>query len=516
MTLPPFVHRRVSHSPSWVGPAVVVVLASLIAMTWAGRVSIWTDEAVTITATQRTWPELWQLLQRIDSVHGAYYAMMKPWIELTGVDPFWIRLPSALAAGGTAAGVMVLTRSFASRGTALLAALVCSIIPRMTWGGIEARPFVFSALAAVWCTWALVRAVRSNVWNWWLLYGILAAAGVLFNIYLGLLILCHGLTVWALVPRAGRRRGLLSWASAAAGALTITSPLLLRVVGQRGQLGGAGEQSVVAIARRVVVNQAFLGETPADDSITGILGRVWMPAAIALALTGAALVLCALLRRPGIGDERRAIIAVALPWCLVPTMVVASYAIVVSPIYQPRYFTFAAPAVAILVAAGARTLRPKVAIAVALCFALLCGVVYISQRQPFSKAGSDWVAVAREVSEFAESGDAVYFVPRHEVIDGRAQYTARRIAVAYPDAFAGLEDLTLYLTPAETASQDGYSLPLKDVADAALANDVVWVIYGHNYPTAEIEGARFFFESHGYAGEVLWDGPSTTVVRYER
>src|SRR3954447_15910920 len=83
---------------------VVFLVATALSAVGSGGVSLWTDEAVTLSVATRTWGELWDLLGHVDAVHGLYYALMKPWVEAFGGSEVALRAPSALAAGGAAAG----------------------------------------------------------------------------------------------------------------------------------------------------------------------------------------------------------------------------------------------------------------------------------------------------------------------------------------------------------------------------------------------------------------------------
>ena len=83
-------------------------------------------------------------------------------------------MPSGLAVGGAAAGVVVLGKQFSSRTVAVAAGVFCAILPRTTWAGIEARPYAVSMMAAVWLTVLLVYAARRETVGW-LSYGIALA-----------------------------------------------------------------------------------------------------------------------------------------------------------------------------------------------------------------------------------------------------------------------------------------------------------------------------------------------------
>lgn len=499
---------------TWTTATVIFVAATVLAAAMSPSVSLWTDEAVTISAAERSFPELWALLQRIDAVHSLYYAFMNVWIEVFGASPFSLRLPSALAAGGTALGVYMLTRRLGSEGTALTAGIVAATLPRLAWGGIEARPFIFSALAAVWASYLLVRALRDGRAWLWIAYSAVAAVGVLVNIYLVMLVVGHAITVIVL---ARRQQGtLVRFFSAAAAAALVSSPLLLLVRSQQAQLGTAGDRSPLSILRKIVVNQFFLGETP--DSEVGPLwfARAWQGAAILAAAIGVALMIVAIVRRSATGDRKRDILALVLPWILLPTALVAAYAVVASPIYQPRYFTFTAPAAAILIALGIRAIgRRWITAATITVYALCIVVVLTSQRTPFAKGGSDWSAVADVVSAESADGDAVYFAPRYPERETINQ-TTRRIAQAYPDAFDGLKDVTIYRTGAESGSLDGLSRPLADAMDDLKEVDRVWVVLSvKSFPDTQDESSELL-EDAGFTARVAWDGPSTVVLEYSR
>ncbi|GAA1656735.1 glycosyltransferase family 39 protein [Microbacterium flavum] len=505
-------HRR-APAPGVLASIALFAGAAALAMLMSPSVSLWTDEAVTLSAATRTPEQLWALLQRIDAVHGVYYAFMSGWIHVFGDSPFAVRLPSALAAGATALGILSLTRLIASGTTAWLAAVACATLPRVAWGGIEARPFIFSALAATWATYLLVRAVRSSAPRAWAAYGLVAAAGVLINIYVVLVIVAHAATV-LLLPRT--RRTLAGFAVAAALAVAVTTPLLLLARSQQGQLGGLGDRNPLSIARKVLVNQLFLGETPTAEAAPAWFTRAWQIGAVAAAAIGLFLITLAVLRRTAPGDRKREILAVAMPWLIIPTVIVAGYAVAVAPLYQPRYLTLVAPAGAILIAVGVRTIRARAAaIALVAVYVVAIAIVFTSQRIPFAKSGSDWSAAARVVESQADAGDAMYFAPRDtDGPSGTAHLTSRRIAYAYPGAFVGLTDLTLQETGAQSATLDGSSRGLDEALPLPDGTQRVWALYSKKGPPLVRTGSDTLLRDAGYVGTVVWDGPSTVVVEY--
>ncbi|MBW8711327.1 MAG: hypothetical protein JF631_09845, partial [Mycobacterium sp.] len=126
--------------PAVLDPLIVGVLAATLSLCGAGRPSFWYDEAATISASySRSLPQLWQMLSNVDAVHGLYYLLMHGWFQIFPPTEFWSRAPSGLAVAGAAAGLVVLGRQFSSRTVAVSSGVVCALLPRSTWAGIEAR-----------------------------------------------------------------------------------------------------------------------------------------------------------------------------------------------------------------------------------------------------------------------------------------------------------------------------------------------------------------------------------------
>jgi mannosyltransferase len=89
-------------------PLAIAVLAAVVGGAAASRPSLWYDEGATISASaSRSLPELWRMLGHIDAVHGLYYLLMHGWFTLVPPTEFWSRVPSCLAVGVAAAGVVV-------------------------------------------------------------------------------------------------------------------------------------------------------------------------------------------------------------------------------------------------------------------------------------------------------------------------------------------------------------------------------------------------------------------------
>jgi len=501
------------------------LVAAGITLVGSWHVSLWTDESATISASRRSLGELWRMVHTIDAVHGCYYAFMHVWTSLFGFSPFAVRLPSALAVGATAVCVYVLGRRLAGTTTATSATAVFILLPRSSWSGIEARPFAFTALLAVAATLVLMHALgQPRARASWLAYAVLLGVGVAVNVYVALLAVCH--LVSLLFDRSVLPRQRLRWLAAAAGGAVIASPVVLEARMQTGQLGG-DELRWTNLFRNIAVNQWFLGDTPTTTTgrsttqlSAGNVGSWWLPASVALAVVGWCLVLLVVsrgwLRRRSASDPDQWVTAWTIPWLAIPTAVIGGYSILVHPMYSPRYLTFAAPAIAIAVGRGLVVLARRWSqIATAAVIVLLAVPIYVSQRQLYAKNGSDWVSVADFISAHKAPDEAVYYTPRYPTAPPPVGQTSRGIAVAYPEAFAGLADLTLASDASAADNLTGISEPLAAASNRLADFDTVWVIRRRDYPLRSATNEARIFALARFVGSVVWQGPLDEVVRFD-
>ena len=312
-------------------PLAVALLAAVISGAAASRPSLWFDEGATISASaSRSLPELWRLLGHIDAVHGLYYLLMHGWFAVFPPTEFWSRVPSCLAIGLAAAGVVVFAKQFSSRTIAVCAGVVFAILPRVTWAGVEARSYAFTAVAAIWLTVLLITAIRRNKWWLWLLYAVALMLSILLNIYLVLLVPAYAVVT----PVVGRRKSVVVWwAATSAVAVAAMTPFMLFAHGQKFQVGWISRLNWHNVID-VLQHQFF------DNSVPfAILAAVILVAALAFRWTG---------RWEWDRDTRRLLIVCAA-WIVVPTAVSLIYS-AFEPFYYPRYLFFTTPAMAVVLA----------------------------------------------------------------------------------------------------------------------------------------------------------------------
>jgi mannosyltransferase len=410
-------------------PWVIAVLATAISAGWAGRPSLWFDEGATISASaSRTLPELWKLLGHIDAVHGLYYLLMHGWFTIFPPTEFWSRVPSSLAIGGAAAGVVVFTRKFApqvsARATAVCAGIVFAILPRITWAGIEARSSALSVAAAVWLTVLLVTAARRNRPQLWLLYALVLMLSILVSINLVLLVPVYAAMLPLLVAKKSRKSPVAWWAVTSAVAVGAMTPFMLFAHGQVWQvnwIGTLNRNLFLDVAHR----QYF------DHSIPfAILAGVIVVAAIVARLAGV----------PGLGGDTRRLLLACAAWIGIPTGVVLIYSVIAEPIYYPRYLILTAPAAAVLLAVCIVTLagKPRAIVGVLVLCAVAAFPNYLfTQRGPYAKEGWDYSQVADLISSHAAPGDCL-------LVDNSVVWKPgpiRALLAARPAAFRSLIDV---------------------------------------------------------------------------
>jgi mannosyltransferase len=443
--------------PAVLDPLIVAVLAAAVSLAGAARPSFWYDEAATISASySRSLAQLWRMLGNVDAVHGLYYLLMHGWFQIFPPTEFWSRVPSGLAVGGAAAGVVVLGRQFSSRTVAVACGVVCAILPRSTWAGIEARPYAVSMLAAVWLTVLLVYAAHRDNAGAWLSYGIALAMSILLDVYLVLLLLAHAVFIGVF---RRTRTVLVRFAIASVLAGCAVTPFLLAAVGQVQQISW-----IAPIGRRtfedVAVQQYFERSPP-----FAVLSALVVVAAIVLWFSTSA----------QLASEDRQLLTLAVAWLVIPTALIVIWSAVVHPSYTPRYLSFTAPAMALLlgVCIAAVASRPWAAAALVSLFAVAAAPNYVRvQRNPYAKYGMDYSQVADLITAKAASGDCllvndtVTFMPA----------PMRPLMAARPDAYRKLVDLTLWQRATDRNEVFDTNLIPEVVARPLSHCGVVWII----------------------------------------
>jgi mannosyltransferase len=496
--------QRRTGLPGWLVVAVPAVAAFFINLAGLSGPSLWRDEAYTKDAISRSITHIFDLLGHNDAVHGFYYVIIHFYSEVAGTSDFAMRFPSvcamAVATGFTAAVARRATKLAGLSGrwpdvTAMVAGLVFATSPYMTYYAQMARPYAFVTMCATIASYVLLRAYADGGWRWWTLYGVAVGFTGLFNTFGLLIIPAHALTILAAGGGAGGgvqaagswvRRVARPWLIAAAVAVIVLGPLLLLSYRERGQISWLGKPDRATVealvrdfagSRRLLVPVGLLalGGVAAGIFDGRFFGRLF----------GGRL-------SEGLGDGGRRLTpaAIALPWLVVPPVVLIAVSMV-KPVYDMRYVEYCLPALAILVAAGlvglirllvelltGSSFRPAVAIraatAVAAVVVVIIAVLLVSPQHAIrqSSARPDNLRLASQIVAANERpGDIVFYIP----VDMHV------LGTGYPAPFLKLRDIAL----AETGIQSGTLTGTEISSPAELASrftDVsrVWVVTGSN------------------------------------
>jgi mannosyltransferase len=538
------------HALSLPRPAAGIVVPGALALAvglWdLGGPPPWRDEAATASAVARTVPQMLDLLQKVDAVHGAYYALMHIVVTLFGVGDVVLRLPSVLAGMLAAAGLGALGRSLGNARAGLYGGLLLAVMPIFSRYVQEARPYGFTMAAAIGATLLLVRAVRVGQRRAFLVYGLALAGLAYLNLFAFLVAGAHG--IYVLSVRGPFRR----WCDAVALAAVAIGPLAWMASGQRGQVGWIGPPSEADLGMLAIRMFGDLGEP----------GSTWLgiaPLVGALALLGIARCRAggdhardqpdgtpsphALDQsdgtpsphavdgpdglafsdggRPGgaVSSDTRdhsghvesprapdqsggAVVRLTLPWILVPPLTLLVVSWTVHPYYVYRYVLCCVPAAALLAGAGLAAIPRRAAVTL---FAITVGLTVPSQlvtRGPDGRSDNP-DPLAAVVDAVARPGDAVLFMPPR----------ARKFALMYPAAFGRLNDVSLRRSPGRDGSFDGREFGRRMLPAHLAGVRTVWLLG----VTAKMKDTDWRFDllrsSFVHTGQ--WTSRGMIVARYQ-
>lgn len=453
-------------------PAAVALAAGLWDLTGPPP---WRDEAATASAVNRTLPQMLDLLQQVDAVHGVYYALVHVVATLFGTSDVVLRLPSVVAGMLAAGGLAALGRSLGNPRAGLYGGLLLAVMPIFSRYVQEARPYGLTMAAAVGVTLLLVRGVRAPTRRIFFLYGVALAGLAYLNLFAFLVAGAHGVYVaWVRGPIG-------KWCGAVALALAAIGPLAWIASGQTGQVGWIGPPSQTDLEMLAVRIFGDLGEP----------GFTW----VGMAPVVGGLVLLGITRRGKV-------VRLALPWLLVPPLTLLIVSWTGHPFYVFRYVLCVLPAAALLAGVGLAALPRRVGVGL---FAVVVALAIPSQlaaRGPDGRT-DDPDPLAAVLGTAARPGDAVLFFPSR----------ARKFALMYPGVFSRLDDVSLRTSPGRDGSFDGREFGSRKLAARLVGVRTIWV-FGVIEKMRATDW-RFGLLQISFVPTGLWTSKGMTVIRYQ-
>jgi mannosyltransferase len=451
---------------AWV-PVIPAAITLVVTLYRIQRPSLWRDEGATRAAVRRSLPQLLRMLAHADIVHGAYYLLMWFEIRAAGTSELALRFPSAVGMAVAAGGIAALGRRLVSTRAGLTAGLVFAALPGVSWYAENARSYALVTALATVASYLLVRAMAAGPGyrrRWLAGYAVTLAALGLGNLFALLLIPAHGLTLAAWIRRArpapasaqpgaastqpgsaDDRSLVRGWLAAAAAALVVAAPVM-----------------IIAWAQRSQVNWI----KPPGLATLGSLGQLLGPPVTALlvVLATVATVAFSALRGRLRTDWPSGLLAVSLPWVLLPPAVLLIVSLI-HPLYSLRYVVFCAPAAALLAGVGMATLGWAGA-AAGLAVVALTALPAQANLRTAGSHGENLRLLSQILARHIRPGDAVLFVSRN----------AREFGAAYPSGYRGLRDIGLGRDAVKSGTLLGTNAPAPVVRQRLTTVHRLWAI----------------------------------------
>ena len=445
---------RVAGVGLWVVPVVV----TLAVMVWGiGGASYSRDEAATLSAVQRPLHGLLRMLSNIDAVHGAYYVLLWPVVRVLGAGEVVTRLPSAVAMAVAAGAVFGLGRRLVSWRAGLAGGLVFAVLPEVSVYGQTARPYALATALAAVASYLLVRAVQDaaageagRVRGWLVGYGGCLAALGYVHLFGLLLAAAHVVVVarfWA--GHRGRAGRLVAagWLGVVAGAFAVAGAVVAETMRQAGTLTWVKPRSLAGLA-----------------GLTSLIGPRPMAEAAGLAVLAGVTVAAVAGRARLASDWPGDLVAVCVPWLVVPAVLLIAVSSLVTPLYVFRYVLFCAPAAALLVGAGLAALGWRAGTAALAVIAAL-GVPMLVHVRTAGGHGDDIRGADQVVAATMRPGDALLYLSFGEPIE-----------MAYPYGLRKLVNVALGGTPNYSGNLGGTWAPLAVVTSRIEAARRMWLV----------------------------------------
>ncbi|HKY59959.1 MAG TPA: glycosyltransferase family 39 protein [Gemmatimonadota bacterium] len=367
-----------TRPPSWLLPALILILAAALRLANLGAENLWIDE---IFSLRQAGPPLEQIAKYWGLDEGGTIRplalVLLYWVRGLGSSEAMARLPFALVGILDVAALYLVARELVDRRTALTAALFLALMPIHVWYSQEVRWYAQWSLLTTLSFWALVKAWKTDRIGWWLAYIGTAALNLYTFIITAHVLVMQVITAWFL-PDRGRRwifRGKAFACFAVIGVLGL--PAVMHALGMGGGGGPGGEvvgtDRPLSLASLPYTYFAFVAGFTVGPTVAELHD---LPAAASILREHPEVLLYLVAFGPlflmGLWAlrTRRDLAAVLLPWAFGVPILVFTSAALSGQTYNVRYVYPAVSAVPLLLAVGVESLGrwrvPAVAVVVIL------------------------------------------------------------------------------------------------------------------------------------------------------
>jgi 4-amino-4-deoxy-L-arabinose transferase-like glycosyltransferase len=329
---------------------VVLVLAS-----FAWRVqgldfqSLWRDEVDAIYFALRDLPRTLAMFVDAGQNGPLYFLTLRPWFHIVGSSEIALRLPSVFA--GVASIPLlcqVAVKLFGANvglWVRLLPSLFFALNPYQLWYSQEGKMYALITALTLAATWCWLHGIEEGGWRIWLSYLVIVSLAIYTHLFMILLIPLH--LLWLFIAWPPNKRSWFGYGGALAG---LTLPYLPMLWWQWDLLMAAEKRTGFSFVpldemlKTLALNHSF-GFTPQR-------ALIWLSPLALLAFMGVLLGWCEM-GSTRLSSWRRYLLILTWLWAPIFEIYLLSLR---QPVYTDRYIIWIAPAAALLLALGAKSI----------------------------------------------------------------------------------------------------------------------------------------------------------------
>jgi len=370
---------------------LILVVGFIVRWIDIAKSSIWHDEGYTMMISVQSVSQIIARTGR-DVLPPLYYIALHFWLIVFGNTPATARGMSLAFGLVCMVGVFYLADYLFNRRVAVVSAWLAALGPFLVRYSQEARMYTMTAALLTWGTYCFVRALEKNEWRWWIGYALLMTAGLYTHYYTIFVLLIHAGYAAIKTDWRGKKHGLFSgklWVAVLAiGAAFV--PWLPVAYGQftRVQaaywIGPVTVKTIPGTLYQFLLYRAF-GPAPSWFHLLSLAVLVAVGSWLIIKTT----------------KSDRLKVGLITVYAFLPSMLVFGLSLK-RPIYQDRYFVFAAAVFTIWLALIVlKTRWAKVLVAV-LTVTSLYGI-----HQVYAAANHQMGPVAKQFDQQYQPGDDI-------------------------------------------------------------------------------------------------------------